>query len=138
MPTFTLEKGLFWSALLIGAGLLVEFSLFWSERPLAFIAFLAIACPLVLAGMLLFLWTLVVSDRDVAAQPRRWNPVRYFACRPPGRRAFFPLIVGELAGTAAVNVDDEQLAVRLRRVGVDPLVLESHPRRRDDDVLAVG
>jgi hypothetical protein len=70
MRTFTLERGLFWSALLIGLGLLVEFSLFWSERPLAFIAFLAIACPLVLTGILLFLWTVVASDRGTSSAGR--------------------------------------------------------------------
>lgn len=68
MAPLPLDRGLFWSSLLIAAGLLVEIGLSWSLRPLAFIVFLAVACPLVLAGMLLFLWTLVRADHDTAGR----------------------------------------------------------------------
>jgi hypothetical protein len=63
MARLTLHNGLSWSALLIAAGLLVELGLAWSTQPLAFVAFLLLACPLVVAGMLLFLWTLASAER---------------------------------------------------------------------------
>lgn len=61
MATLTIAKGLWWSGVLIAAGLLVDLSVAWWNHPLAFIAFLVLACPLVVAGMLMFLWTLVTA-----------------------------------------------------------------------------
>ncbi len=58
MATWTVDKGLGWSGGLIVAGLLVQLLSSWLTHPLAFIGFLTIACPLVVAGMLVFLWTL--------------------------------------------------------------------------------
>jgi hypothetical protein len=53
------ERYLRWSGGLITAGLLVQLVVSLWFHPLAFIVFLAIACPLVVAGMLTFLWMLV-------------------------------------------------------------------------------
>src|SRR4030095_10454044 len=50
------------------------------------------------------------------------------------RRAVLPLIVGELLHVRAVIAHDEQLAVRLRRVGVGRLVLEAEPRCDERDL----
>ena len=47
---------------LIAAGLAVQLAMSFWVHPIAFIVFLGIACPLVLAGMILFLWALV-TDR---------------------------------------------------------------------------
>jgi hypothetical protein len=53
------ERHIEWAGGLIAAGSIVEIaSSFWTH-PLAFIAFAVIAGPLVVAGMLLFLWSLV-------------------------------------------------------------------------------
>ncbi|HKT80937.1 MAG TPA: hypothetical protein VJP86_12000 [Vicinamibacterales bacterium] len=54
-----LERGLWWSGVLIAAGLVVDVAASSWVHPLAFVAFLLLACPLVVAGMALFLWTLV-------------------------------------------------------------------------------
>ena len=55
----TLEKGLRWSGVLVAAGLVTEIAVSWSVHPLAFVAFVFLVCPLVLGGMLMFLYTLV-------------------------------------------------------------------------------
>jgi hypothetical protein len=54
-----LERRLTKAGLLIAGGLTIEIVATAFVHPLAFVTFLVIACPLVLAGMLLFLWTLV-------------------------------------------------------------------------------
>jgi len=54
----TLEDGLRWAGYLIAAGLLVQIGASWWQHPLAFVVFAAVAIPLVLAGVLLFLWTI--------------------------------------------------------------------------------
>ena len=60
MSTHTqLERRLTEAGLLIAGGLMVEIVAAGFVHPLAFVTFLLVACPLVLAGMLLFLWTLV-------------------------------------------------------------------------------
>jgi hypothetical protein len=56
-----LEKRMLWAGILIALGLGVQLTLTWSLHPLAFIAFVAFAVPLVAAGVLLFLWTLASS-----------------------------------------------------------------------------
>ena len=62
MTTHTqLEQRLGKAGLLIVAGLIVEIAASSFIQPLAFVAFLLVACPLVVAGMLLFLWALVAS-----------------------------------------------------------------------------
>jgi hypothetical protein len=47
---------------LIGAGLAVEVVTSLVVHPLAFVAFLGIACPLVAAGMGLFLWQFITRS----------------------------------------------------------------------------
>jgi hypothetical protein len=61
MARLTIDRGLFWSGLLTALGLTVQLALSWSVNPLAFVAFAVVACPLVLAGATLFLWTLVAA-----------------------------------------------------------------------------
>jgi hypothetical protein len=58
----SIGRGLWWSGSLIATGLLVDLGVAWWNHPLAFVAFLMIACPLVLAGTLVFLWTLVATQ----------------------------------------------------------------------------
>jgi hypothetical protein len=59
MSTITIERRICWSGLLIVVGLLLQMlTLLWTH-PLAFMCFLMIGCPLVAAGMLLFLYSLV-------------------------------------------------------------------------------
>lgn len=58
----SLEKRIRWSGLLVVAGLVVLLaSLLW-PIPLAFMAFLVLGCPLILLGVLVFLWALAVKD----------------------------------------------------------------------------
>lgn len=57
--TITIERRIRWSGMLIVLGLLLQMlTLLWTH-PLAFMCFLMIGCPLVAAGMLLFLYSLV-------------------------------------------------------------------------------
>jgi len=53
------EKRLRWAGLLIALGLAVQLATFIWIHPLAFIVFAAIGCPLVLAGVLLYLYSIV-------------------------------------------------------------------------------
>lgn len=51
----TIERRIRWAGILIAAGLIVQvLTLLWTH-PLAFIAFLLIGCPLVAAGVLVYL-----------------------------------------------------------------------------------
>ena len=62
MPTITIERRIRWSGMLIVLGLLLQMlTLLWTH-PLAFMCFLMIGCPLVAAGMLLFLYSLVAHQ----------------------------------------------------------------------------
>jgi hypothetical protein len=59
MSTITIERRIRWSGMLIVLGLLLQMlTLLWTH-PLAFMCFLMLGCPLVVAGMLLFLYSLV-------------------------------------------------------------------------------
>ena len=63
MPGSRLERRLSVSGILIAAGLTVQgIAHFW-VHPLAFIAFLTIGAPLVVSGVVMFLYSLI-SDRD--------------------------------------------------------------------------
>lgn len=53
------EKRLRWAGLLIALGLAVQLVTFIWIHPLAFIAFAVIGCPLVLAGVVLYLYSIV-------------------------------------------------------------------------------
>jgi hypothetical protein len=50
------------SALLILLGMIVELLTLIGVRALAFVVFVVLACPLVVAGMGLFLWTIVSHE----------------------------------------------------------------------------
>ena len=57
-PSVT-ERRIRWASLLVGAGLLVQLASLLIVHPLAFIAFLMIGCPLVAAGIVLYLVSLL-------------------------------------------------------------------------------
>jgi hypothetical protein len=60
-PTL-IERRIRWSGILIVVGLVVQMlSLLWTH-PLAFMCFLLVGCPLVAAGILLYLYSLVPHD----------------------------------------------------------------------------
>lgn len=53
-----IETRVRWAGLLIASGLaILMLSLLWAS-PLSFMSFLAFGCPLILTGVLLYLWTL--------------------------------------------------------------------------------
>jgi hypothetical protein len=59
MTTATIERRIRWSGILVVAGLTVQLlTLLWAH-PLAFVCFLLVGCPLVGAGILLYLYSLV-------------------------------------------------------------------------------
>jgi len=60
-----LEKRLRWAGLLIALGLLVQLLTFIRIHPLSFMAFAMIGCPLVLAGMVLYLYSIVSHQPSV-------------------------------------------------------------------------
>jgi hypothetical protein len=53
------ERRIRWASLLVGAGLLVQLASLLVVHPLAFVAFLMIGCPLMAAGILLYLFSLL-------------------------------------------------------------------------------
>lgn len=57
-PSVT-ERRIRWASLLVGAGLLVQLASLLIIHPLAFVAFLMIGCPLMAAGILLYLFSLL-------------------------------------------------------------------------------
>jgi hypothetical protein len=59
MSLLPIERRLEWAGGLITAGLVVEIAVSGWIHPLAFMTFALVACPLVAAGMLLFIWSLV-------------------------------------------------------------------------------
>jgi hypothetical protein len=59
MTSRSIELRIRWSGMLIVVGLFVQMlTLLWTH-PLAFVAFLLVGCPLVGAGIMLFLYSLV-------------------------------------------------------------------------------
>jgi hypothetical protein len=59
MDTSPTERRIRWASLLVGAGLLVQLASLLIVHPLAFVAFLMVGCPLMAAGILLYLFSLV-------------------------------------------------------------------------------
>jgi hypothetical protein len=57
-PSLT-ERRIRWASLLVGAGLLVQLASLLIVHPLAFVAFLMIGCPLMAAGIVLYLFSLL-------------------------------------------------------------------------------
>jgi len=64
MQESVIEPRIKWASTLIGAGLLVQLLALLAVHPLAFVAFLMIGCPLVAAGIVLYLLSLVSSSKD--------------------------------------------------------------------------
>ena len=63
------ETKIKWAAVLILAGLVCMFVSFSKVHPLAFIAFLVIACPLTVGGVILFLVALLQRDTGGEREP---------------------------------------------------------------------
>jgi hypothetical protein len=57
------ERRIRWAGVLVAAGLLVQIATLMPLHPLAFVAFLVIGCPLLGAGILLFLTALLAKDQ---------------------------------------------------------------------------
>ena len=55
----TIERRIRWASFLIGAGLLVQLASLLVVHPLAFMGFLMIGCPLMLAGIVMYLLSLI-------------------------------------------------------------------------------
>jgi len=63
MQESVIEARIKWASVLIGAGLLVQLLALLAVHPLAFVAFLMVGCPLVAAGIVLYLLSLVSSSK---------------------------------------------------------------------------
>jgi hypothetical protein len=74
-PVTKLEKRLRWAGVLIAAGLVVQVLTLLRLHPIAFVVFLGVACPLMAAGIVLFLWTIV--------DPAGRHPVESVSAPPP-------------------------------------------------------
>jgi hypothetical protein len=59
MEQLPVESKIKWASLLIGAGLLIQLGTLFRVHPLAFVAFVVVGCPLIGAGMVLYLWSLL-------------------------------------------------------------------------------
>jgi F0F1-type ATP synthase assembly protein I len=74
MPGNFIERRIRWSGILVGVGLIIQMlTLLWTH-PLAFVAFLLIGCPLVAAGILLYLYSLVAHSQ--AAESASERPIQ--------------------------------------------------------------
>lgn len=62
MSALPIERRIRASGFLIAAGLFIQILTLCWTHPLAFMSFLLIGCPLVAAGMLLFLYSLVAHN----------------------------------------------------------------------------
>ena len=63
------EKGLRRAGVLICLGLLVQLITLVRIHPLAFMAFILISCPLVLAGIVLYLYSIVSHPSEKGSTP---------------------------------------------------------------------
>ena len=59
METSVIERRIRWASWLIGAGLLVQLGSLLVVHPLAFVVFLMVGCPLIVAGIVLYLVSLI-------------------------------------------------------------------------------
>lgn len=64
-----IEQRIRWAGLLVALGLAVQLITFIWIHPLAFIAFAVIGCPLVGAGVLLYLYSLVSHQPSPGGKP---------------------------------------------------------------------
>jgi hypothetical protein len=62
MIATSIERRIRWSGMLIVVGLVLQMLTLPWTHPLAFVCFLLVGCPLVAAGMLLFLYSIVSHD----------------------------------------------------------------------------
>ena len=62
----TVERRIRWASFLIGAGLLVQLGSLLVVHPLAFVGFLMVGCPLLLAGIVLYLLSLIHEKKPEA------------------------------------------------------------------------
>ena len=58
-----IETRIKWASILIGAGLLIQMGTLFRIHPLAFVAFVVVGCPLIGAGVILYLWSLVPAKK---------------------------------------------------------------------------
>ena len=58
------ERRITWASVLIAAGLLVQLASLLVIHPLAFVAFLMVGCPLIGAGIVLYLLALLPAARS--------------------------------------------------------------------------
>ena len=58
-----IESRIKWASLLIGAGLVIQVGTLFPVHPLAFVAFVLVGCPLIGAGVILYLWSLVPGKK---------------------------------------------------------------------------
>jgi hypothetical protein len=59
-----IEKRIRWAGFLISLGLLVQLATLIWTHPLSFTAFILIGCPLMLSGVLLFLYSLAARTNE--------------------------------------------------------------------------
>jgi fatty-acid desaturase len=65
-----IERRIRWSGILIVLGLLVQMlSLHWTH-PLAFMCFLLVSCPMIGAGILIYLYSLASHDAQTPKSPQ--------------------------------------------------------------------
>ena len=57
-----MQRRIRWSAALIAVGTVVQLATLGGVHPLGFVAFLLVGCPLVLAGMVIFLFSLLSRE----------------------------------------------------------------------------
>ncbi len=57
------ERRIKWASFLIVAGLLIQLGSLLVIHPLAFVAFLCVGCPLIAAGIVLYLVSLVTAAK---------------------------------------------------------------------------
>lgn len=69
MTHSALETRLRWAGILIAVGLIVQLVTLWKVHPLAFVAFLLLACPITAAGVLMFLFAIVKNGSAQEAGP---------------------------------------------------------------------
>jgi hypothetical protein len=62
MMATSIERRIRWSAMLIVVGLIVQMLTLPWTHPLAFVCFLLVGCPLVVAGLLVYLYSLASHD----------------------------------------------------------------------------
>jgi len=63
MEKSLIETRIKWASILIGAGLLIQMATLFRIHPLAFVAFVVVGCPLIGAGVILYLWSLVPAKK---------------------------------------------------------------------------